>query len=79
MHSIFKIGISRNMKCAYMVSFLKYSHKYVNVMIMRCLWAVLIFTTNLKLILRHNDNLCLHCMYSFVIRMHLDRKLYISF
>ena len=27
MHSIFKIGISRNMKCAYMVSFLKYSHK----------------------------------------------------
>ena len=26
MHSIFKIGISRNMKCAYMVGFLKYSH-----------------------------------------------------
>ena len=25
-HSIFKIGISRNMKCAYMVSFLRYSH-----------------------------------------------------
>ena len=25
-HSIFKIGISRNMKCAYMVGFLKYSH-----------------------------------------------------
>ena len=27
-HSIFKIGISRNMKCAYMVGFLKYSHIY---------------------------------------------------
>ena len=26
MHSIFKIGIARNMKCAYMVGFLKYSH-----------------------------------------------------
>ena len=26
MHSIFKIGISQNMKCAYMVGFLKYSH-----------------------------------------------------
>ena len=29
MHSIFKIGISRNMKCAYMVGFLKYGHIYV--------------------------------------------------
>ena len=26
MHSIFKIRISRNMKCAYMVGFIKYSH-----------------------------------------------------
>ena len=31
MHSIFKIGISRNMKCAYMVGFLKYSHIYIHV------------------------------------------------
>ena len=29
MHSIFKIRISRNMKCAYMVGFLKYSHIYI--------------------------------------------------
>ena len=28
MHSIFKIGISRNMKCAYMVGFLKYTVTY---------------------------------------------------
>ena len=50
MHSIFKICISRNMKCDKTVGFLKYSHIYIYIYIY-CTWFLCFYITESQLMI----------------------------